>query len=210
MDNENILRDRILEVAKSKFKSNGYKGVKTDDISSEVGISKRTLYQHFKSKEDILREVVIIENNRIHDVIMEKANIIANGDVRLIDLKDSIILNTILEAIDFFDSATIMDMKKNMRSVLKEIEEPCHNKVFIAFKKLFEACIERGFIKRPVNSDLYFTALHGAISDLLDNDRHISLNMNKEQMLRQTLEMMTIGILTPEANKGYIENNVKL
>jgi AcrR family transcriptional regulator len=210
MENENELRDRILEIAKGKFKTHGYRGVKTDDIASEAGISKRTLYQHFKSKEYILREVILRENSRIHDIIVEKADIIAQGETRLIDLNESIILDTILEPINFFDSATIMDMKKNMHSLIKEIEEPCHNKIFIAFSKLFQACKDRGFIKKEINSDLFFTAVHGAISDLLDNQRHLTLNMTKESMVRQTLEMMTLGVLTPEANKGYIENNVRL
>ncbi len=210
MENENLLKDRILKAARSKFKTTGYRGVKTDDIASEVGISKRTLYQHFNSKEDILREVILKENDRIYAAIIEKAEVIRQGNVKFSDMKQGIILDIIMEPIDFFDSATIVEIKRNMHELLKEIEEPCHNKIFIAFKELFNAAKERGFIRSEINSDLFFTIIHSSISDLMDNERHLTLNLNKEEMIRQTLEIMTVGILTPEANGELTQNKVKL
>ena len=45
-------KDRILSYAIENFSRNGIRNVKMDDIASDLGISKRTLYQLFKDKEN--------------------------------------------------------------------------------------------------------------------------------------------------------------
>lgn len=49
-------KDRILAYAMENFSRNGIRNVKMDDIASDLGISKRTLYQLFKDKENLLVE----------------------------------------------------------------------------------------------------------------------------------------------------------
>ncbi len=49
-------KDRILSYAIENFSRNGIRNVKMDDIASDLGISKRTLYQLFKDKENLLVE----------------------------------------------------------------------------------------------------------------------------------------------------------
>lgn len=51
------LRDKIISSATILFFRLGAKGVTTDDISREAGISKKTLYQEFKDKEEIICSV---------------------------------------------------------------------------------------------------------------------------------------------------------
>lgn len=51
-------RDDILDAALLLFNQRGYRQVTVDDIAHKRGISKRTLYQHFDSKEEIARQIV--------------------------------------------------------------------------------------------------------------------------------------------------------
>lgn len=50
------LKTKILEEARSKFAVYGVKAVKMDNISQSLGISKRTLYELFPNKEELLYE----------------------------------------------------------------------------------------------------------------------------------------------------------
>ena len=52
------LRERIINVSMMLFKQHGIKQVRMDDVASELGISKKTLYSAFADKEAILFEVV--------------------------------------------------------------------------------------------------------------------------------------------------------
>lgn len=48
------LRDKILRTAIRLFKKHGVKSVKMDDISNALAISKRTLYEIYDNKEELL------------------------------------------------------------------------------------------------------------------------------------------------------------
>jgi AcrR family transcriptional regulator len=48
------MKERILETADRLFYLRGIRAVGVDTISAEIGISKRTLYNHFPSKDELI------------------------------------------------------------------------------------------------------------------------------------------------------------
>src|SRR2546430_12805807 len=48
------MKERILETADKLFYLRGIRAVGVDTIAAEIGISKRTLYNHFPSKDDLI------------------------------------------------------------------------------------------------------------------------------------------------------------
>lgn len=54
IDVKEILRDRILDATNSLFSTYGIKSITMDEIASNVGISKRTLYEVFTDKAALL------------------------------------------------------------------------------------------------------------------------------------------------------------
>ena len=55
-DYRNELKERILEYSEKEFYANGVKQVKMDNIANYLSISKRTLYEIYPTKEDLLLE----------------------------------------------------------------------------------------------------------------------------------------------------------
>lgn len=53
------LKGRILEVAMKAFSERGIKAVKMDDVAQMLGISKRTLYEIFVDKEELLYQGIV-------------------------------------------------------------------------------------------------------------------------------------------------------
>lgn len=53
------VQEKILEVADQLFHKFGARSVSMDDIASELSISKKTIYQYFKDKNDIVMKVTI-------------------------------------------------------------------------------------------------------------------------------------------------------
>jgi AcrR family transcriptional regulator len=58
-------RKHIIQQAFTTFKQRGFKNVTMDDISRQVGISKKTLYEIFKHKDELVEAVIqfVIEDN---------------------------------------------------------------------------------------------------------------------------------------------------
>lgn len=51
-------RDRLLVAAETRFRRFGYKRTTIDDVASEAGTGKGSVYLHFESKQDIYMAVV--------------------------------------------------------------------------------------------------------------------------------------------------------
>jgi AcrR family transcriptional regulator len=50
------MKNQILEKATEMFLTLGFKSVTMDDIAAEMGISKKTIYQHFDNKDTLVKE----------------------------------------------------------------------------------------------------------------------------------------------------------
>lgn len=72
------LKDKILRHAVRMFKCNGIKAVRMDDIAAQLSISKRTLYELYANKEDLLLECVRMDmddfSKRLQDYAMTAEN----------------------------------------------------------------------------------------------------------------------------------------
>src|ERR1700680_1466234 len=48
------MKERILRTADRLFYSQGIRAIGVDTVAAEIGISKRTLYNHFPSKDELV------------------------------------------------------------------------------------------------------------------------------------------------------------
>ena len=53
------MQERILETAGRLFYGQGIRAVGVDTIAAEIGISKRTLYNYFPSKDELDRRLSV-------------------------------------------------------------------------------------------------------------------------------------------------------
>src|SRR5215475_12544083 len=53
-DRTAAMEERILDTADRLFYGQGIRAVGVDTIAAEIGISKRTLYNHFPSKDELI------------------------------------------------------------------------------------------------------------------------------------------------------------
>ena len=68
------LRQKVLAVAARAFTVNGIRNVRMDDIASLLSISKRTLYELFTDKEQLLLEIMLEHHREMNLYIAEIAS----------------------------------------------------------------------------------------------------------------------------------------
>jgi AcrR family transcriptional regulator len=64
--------DAILDVAKERFKHFGFKKTSMDEICNDARISKKTIYRHFKSKEELFTVLFIREAMAAREAILRQ------------------------------------------------------------------------------------------------------------------------------------------
>ena len=73
------LRDRIVDVALKLFTEKGIRSVRMDDVARTMNISKRTIYELYSTKEELLYEVVVCHFNmrrtRMEQVVASCQNV---------------------------------------------------------------------------------------------------------------------------------------
>ena len=57
-------RERILETALELFYQRGVRNVGVDEIAARAGVTKVTLYAHFKSKDNLILEFLKLRDER--------------------------------------------------------------------------------------------------------------------------------------------------
>ncbi len=60
------MKETILQKAGETFLKFGFKSVTMDDIASEMGISKKTIYKYFSNKEELVDESLSFIHKSIH------------------------------------------------------------------------------------------------------------------------------------------------
>ena len=81
------MKDKILETAADMFLSYGFKSVTMDDIASEMAISKKTIYVHFKNKIKLVEAVTLSLFENICEGIDGICEASANPIEELYDIK---------------------------------------------------------------------------------------------------------------------------
>lgn len=63
------MKEKILNKAEEMFLEFGFKSVTMDDLANELGVSKKTIYEFFNNKLDLIESVAIFIRDKIHQEI---------------------------------------------------------------------------------------------------------------------------------------------
>ena len=144
------LREKIIVVAIQAFAREGIKAVKMDTIAHQLGISKRTLYEIYDNKEDL-----IIEGLKWYQAKRDKEIAQAIGsDKNVID----IILFIYKDKVEEFHNTNPLfysDLEKYPRVIAQLANDREQNTS--RFMKFIECGIEEGFFRRDV--DYHFVSM---------------------------------------------------
>ena len=88
---KNDTRNKIIETAAELFYQKGYNLTGINEIISESGIAKATLYSHFKSKEDLLVAYLVKKDGQLLKEIKAFCNHKPKGNQRLIAVLEFLI-----------------------------------------------------------------------------------------------------------------------
>jgi AcrR family transcriptional regulator len=198
-------KQRLLVLAKDLFLESGYKSIKTDDLAKELGISKRTIYEMFPSKDDLLIEALqlpIIEFANNMDALALK---IVEDDHFTFFENLKLIWELIIDHSSLFSSKFDAEIKK----YLPQFYTACKihsNKRSENFRKVFELGVKKGYLKQDINIDVFMSVMQFTMSNILRYENLTELSMKVEDVLKQIFTIVFTGAMTPEGTAKYLES----
>ncbi|MEZ4792717.1 MAG: TetR/AcrR family transcriptional regulator [Gelidibacter sp.] len=100
----NTRKDEIIKTAAKLFKEKGYSAVTMRDLATAIGMKAASLYNHIKSKQDILKSIII----SIAEEFTNGMNRIKSSNLSSIDkLKQIVILHVTITSQNTYGMASL-------------------------------------------------------------------------------------------------------
>lgn len=83
-ESENPKRDAILAAATTLFRRYGYRRTSMEDIAKETGVSRPSLYSHFKNKDEVFRSLSV----QLHENALSESERFLSADPNKVPLEE--------------------------------------------------------------------------------------------------------------------------
>jgi len=158
--------ENIIKTASELFYKNGYNSTGINEIIHEAGIAKATLYNHFKSKEDLCLSYLRYMNSRFLIKIKAFCDSKPEGNTRVLAIFD--FLHQFFNDKEFngcWCVKTISEIPKEDIKIRKEIQDQ-KNQFIDLISDLFDSNIaEKSKKKRDSKIRQIYLLYEGAVSE---------------------------------------------
>ncbi len=189
------LKEKVAQVAAVAFMQKGIKNVKMDDVAAELGISKRTLYELFSDKEELLLDVVKLHRKEMKNYMISVAEKAENVL--------EIIMSFYIRTTEDFQTTNILFFEeiKKYPQVTKFLEEGRKENAVSAVD-FYKKGVEQGIFREDVNYEIVQEMIHGQMDMLIHNDIRKTYSMVE---IFKTVVFMHLRGITTEKGLSIVD-----
>ncbi|MFB0904208.1 MAG: TetR/AcrR family transcriptional regulator [Nonlabens sp.] len=191
------IKEQIIATSLELFLTLGFKSVTMDEIASKLGMSKKTLYTHFKNKSKLVEESSIHLCNHICngvDHIVDEEN--ENAIEELYTVKKFVMLH-----LKGNETSPVYQLHKYYPEVHKKITALQFNHMEDCIKKNVTRGIKRGLYRDNIDVDfiarIYYIGIQGIKNLSIFPMQKFPMNELNDQYLEYHLR----GIVTSQGRK---------
>jgi len=186
-------KERITEEAALMFRKYGIKSVTMDMIAGQLGISKRTIYEVFNDKDEllagVLKSMTVRQKDLIGRVLGESGNVI-EAIFKLLKIMG--------EHLQSMSPAFRLDMEKYFNSIRKKTEEMDDPLYFRHNEELLRTGIKEGIFRKDLNIEMTNKCLFEVMRLSHKEDIFHSEDIDKRFVFRNFYINYLRGISTPK------------
>ncbi|MGB4898068.1 MAG: TetR/AcrR family transcriptional regulator [Ignavibacteria bacterium] len=197
-------RIKILNYSRQKFFRQGFYKTSMDEISSELRISKKTIYKFFDTKEDLVSQIIndSLEND---EIILDE--IINSGDNVII--KFIRIMSYLQMRFSELSEYWLRDLQIHIPKKWEALDEFRVIKVNSVMKKLTEQGKREKSIKN-LDSSLIIEITISSMRMILRNDFLTKNKLTVVDAYLQIFDLLLNGILTEKGKRMYNSEKRKI
>ncbi|MEI8279814.1 MAG: TetR/AcrR family transcriptional regulator [Bacteroidota bacterium] len=189
---------KVLSVSAELFRQYGFKTITMDDIARKAGISKKTLYQHFATKQEVVNEAVLWYKRQM----FESTQQLVEGSENSIEAMVRI-MQMVEEMCKRINPLSMLELQRYFPEGYKIFREEIIAQDVEMLRNNILSGIEEGLYRPDINAELMAiyhmeTALLVFQSSTLVNDRY-----DLQYVKRELTEHFMYGIMTPKGEKMY-------
>jgi AcrR family transcriptional regulator len=177
----------------------GFSAVTTDETARAAGISKKTLYQHFSSKDELLRSVVRENSQRHNDAIRA----ICRDETCSIGKRLRGMMNYLSKLFGEISPAMVHDLRRSAPRVWDDVEKGRQRCIQEDFGALLKEGRERGDFRKDVDPKIFMMIYSETIRNVINPQAFEKLGVPPARVFETVYKVLFEGILTDKARKEY-------
>jgi len=190
---------RIVRQAREHLFTHGYCQCTMDDLAAELGMSKKTLYAHFSSKDDILRAVL---EQLGAEVRAEADALFANRSLTFAE-KLRGFAEGMFERLSQLNPRTPRELQRyapHLHQLLVEIRQ---RNIPYVFGRFIEEGKLAGKVRDDVDAAFAVEFFLAAMQNLLQSGATERLKLAPRDLVPRAIDLFFGGLLTPAGRKEH-------
>lgn len=158
-------REIIIECASKMFVAQGVKAVRMDDIAQELSMSKRTLYELFGDKEELLYQSLLHFLVEGHKRRNEQCRSVENSlEIMLLCLRDMVAYAPV-------SCRLRTNLKRFYPLVFERLENDAHANSQSDLRRWVKECVASGYFTTTADSELVIRVLQDSVQGIMLVDK---------------------------------------
>jgi AcrR family transcriptional regulator len=181
-------RQRLIDAAERSFERSRYERASVQEIVSEAGMSTRSFYEFFDSKEDL---VAALASERAETFLKQMADVLQDSDDFILAIDR--LLYTFLRDLP----VVLIDLEKLGGAAgqrVREIRNHYRNEIMALLTRAIESMVERGILERqpnPMSLILVLTGIEGIAIGFQSEGRREDLMALHPALLEAVTELVS-------------------
>ena len=194
------MREKILLGATDLFLNYGFKSVTMDDIANALGMSKKTIYQHFNNKTKLVESTTLYIQKVISEGISKICSLNKNPIEEIYAIK-----HFVSDHLKNEKSSPQFQLKKYYPNIYKSIKGHQFELMYRCIQTNINRGVQLGIYRKNMNIDFITRLYFNCVMAIKDDDLFPLKTFSKTMLVENYLEYHLRGICT---NKGIQMFNV--
>lgn len=186
------VRQRIVAKARGHFLAHGFRSVTMDDLSVELGMSKKTLYAHFPSKNALLAAVI---EDKMGAIAADLDGIAAESTTDFLGALHRL-LASLRQHSEELQPPFVRDLGREAPELFALVLTRRRALIQRHFGKLLGEGRKEGLIRRDIGTGLMVEILVGATDALVNPQKLEQLGLSPKTCLSAVVTIFLEGVLT--------------
>ncbi|MBM4161933.1 MAG: TetR/AcrR family transcriptional regulator [Ignavibacteria bacterium] len=190
-------RERILQYAREKFMGMGFSKVTVDEIAAGLGISKKTIYKFYPSKEELLRASVHMTMRNVQEAL---EHIRSSDKPSAEKLAETMIV--IGRQIGRISREIVVDMQRSTPSIWRELERFRREMILDKLVAMVRQARAEGILRNEVDDQVLIQMIISAVQGILNPEVLMQSSFSAEEAYRTIFQVIFAGSFSDDARKG--------
>jgi AcrR family transcriptional regulator len=185
--------------ARARLLASGYSALTMDDLAHELGMSKKTLYRHFQSKDELIDSII----EEVGQAIRDRMDAVLTNPKLDFTQKLCALVDVVGTNLTLASPGLLHDLQRFAPQLYQKIDDLRQRNVPYVFGRLIRTGLAEGKVRPEIDPDFAVEFWLQAIRGLVHPIVLERTELTPRQTLERAIRLFFGGLLSPAGRKEY-------